>query len=74
MLGTGTPFQYTQLRKLNCRKFIIATDPDEAGKLAAKKLKAALSGCKIVNQYELPTGKDINDLTFEEFKNLKKFY
>jgi DNA primase len=74
LFGTGTPFQYEQLKKLPCRNFILATDPDKAGQEAAKKLRHALGKSKIVTQYDIPIEKDINDLSFGEFKNLKKFY
>ena len=74
LFGTGTPFQYEQLKKLPCRKFILATDPDKAGQEAANKLRHSLGKSKIVTQYDIPIEKDINDLSFEEFKNLKEFY
>lgn len=68
--GTGTQNQIEQLKSLPCRKFILALDPDEAGKRGAAKLRKYLSPYKIITEYEIPVGKDINDLTKEEFKNL----
>lgn len=68
--GTGTPYQYEQLKKLNCRKLILALDPDEAGYKGIIKLKKALNQYKIITELKIPVGKDINDLSIDEFKNL----
>lgn len=69
--GTGTPYQYKQLLELPVRKFILALDPDDAGKRGREKLKKALKG-KLVTEYVIPVGKDVNDLTKEEFDNLQE--
>lgn len=71
--GTGTKFQYKQLREMPNRKFILALDPDNAGNAGREKLKKALYN-KIVTDYIIPEGKDINDLTEKEFKNLQECY
>lgn len=72
LIGTGTEPQFKVLRQLPVRKYIIATDPDEAGDIAYHKLKKALSDTKIVTRYYLPPGKDINDLQ-EEMLELQEF-
>ena len=72
--GTGTDYQIEQLKKLNIRKYILALDPDEAGIKGTLKLKKALQDKKIITQYRIPIGKDINDLTEEEFKNLIEIF
>lgn len=72
--GTGTDYQYEQLRNLNCRKLITALDPDKAGQMGTVKLKKALRGNKLVTSYVLPKGKDINDLSKEEFDNLQEVF
>lgn len=74
LLGLGTQKQYEQLKKLKCRKFIIALDPDEAGQKATIRLKKALHGNKLVTSYIIPEGKDINDLTKKEFENLQELF
>lgn len=74
MLGLGTETQYEQLRRSPIRKFICAFDPDDAGERAAQKFYQALKRTKIVTRYILPKGKDVNDLTKEEFDNLEEFY
>lgn len=71
--GTGSYSQYKLLRNMPCRKFILALDPDEAGRKGTEKLKKQLSN-KLVTQYVLPEGKDINDLTEEEFNSLEEIF
>ena len=72
--GTGTDYQINQLKRLNCRKFILALDPDTAGEKGRAKLKKALKDYKIITEYKIPIGKDINDLTKEEFENLVEIF
>lgn len=74
LLGLGTEHQYDQLKRLQCRKFILAFDPDSAGNVARIKFRKALGKCKIITEYVLPKGKDINDLTFEEFESLIEIF
>jgi hypothetical protein len=74
LLGLGTQYQYEQLRKLPARKFILALDPDEAGQRATERFKSALGKYKLITQYVIPTGKDINDLSQKEFENLLEIY
>lgn len=72
LLGTGNPYQIQQLKELGVNEFILAFDPDEAGKKATEKLKRALKSVAIVWSFDgIPPGKDINDLTKEEFDMLE---
>lgn len=74
--GTGTPYQFKQLRSLPCRHYILGLDPDMAGDNGREKFKKALGSDKIISELILPRnkltnkGRDINDLTREEFENL----
>lgn len=71
LLGTGNSYQIKQLRELGIKEFITAFDPDEAGHRATQKLKKALKDVAIVWSFDgIPSGKDINDLTYEEYKSL----
>lgn len=70
LLGTGNSWQYEQIEELPVRKIILGFDGDEAGDNAAIRFKKNVTN-KIVHQYEIPRGKDINDLTREEFDNLR---
>ena len=71
--GTGTQEQYKQLCKMPNRTFILALDPDKAGEHGREKLRKALKG-KILYDLVLPKGKDVNDLTKEEFENLPRLF
>lgn len=70
--GTGSDTQYELLKKMPCRKFILGLDPDNAGIKGRQKLRKALSDCKIITELDVPFGKDINDLTKEEFDDLRE--
>lgn len=72
LLGTGNPYQIQQLKELGVRAFIIALDPDDAGQRGTEKLKRALRQIAFVFEMKgIPAGKDINDLSEEEFNNLE---
>ena len=63
-----------QLRKLPCRKLIIATDNDTAGLKARERIKKNVKN-KILTQYVFPENrKDINDLSKEDFENLVEIF
>ena len=70
--GTGSGKQYEMLKKMNVKKFILALDPDEAGIKGRSKLRKELSSTKLISEYILPEGKDINDLSIDEFNNLEE--
>lgn len=72
--GLGNELQFKQLNEMPCRKFILATDNDDAGMRARTRIRKNLKG-KIVTEYILPNGrKDINELTEDEFDRLKERY
>lgn len=72
LFGTGTPYQIEQLKRLGADEIILALDPDEAGDRGRTKLKKALRKHSIVWELSgIEPGKDINDLTKEEFDALE---
>lgn len=72
LLGTGNSYQIQQLKELGVQEFILAFDPDEAGQRATAKLKRALKSVAIVWSFVgIPAGKDINNLSKEEFDKLE---
>lgn len=71
VLGTGTSSQMDTIKKLGMKEIILGFDPDEAGIRAENRWKKSLKNTSIVWTYRgIPEGKDINDLTDEEFNDL----
>ena len=71
LFGTGSDHQIKVLNEIPQRKIVLALDGDEAGRKGIKRLQKGLTN-KIVTILKLPDGKDINDLSLEEFKNLEE--
>lgn len=71
LFGTGTQHQINVLKKSDITHYVLAFDGDISGKRAFEKFKKALNN-KIITTYRLPEGKDINDLTWEEFEALEE--
>ena len=68
LFGTGTPNQINQIKKLGIPEIILGLDPDEAGSRGATRIKSRLRDSAIVRvMRDIPPGKDINDLSYEEF-------
>ena len=58
------------MRIWRIKNFILAFDGDTAGKTGAYKFKQNMpSDCFIV-ELDIPSGKDVNDLTKEQFENI----
>jgi hypothetical protein len=70
LLGTGNAYQLQQLRELGVPEFVLCMDGDDAGSRAAAKLKRQLSDVAIIWTVRFPPGKDVNDVTKEEFDKL----
>lgn len=71
LFGTGNALQMQQLKELGANRFILALDPDEAGERGTEKLRRNLKKVAFIYRVRgIPEGKDINDLTDEEFENL----
>lgn len=71
LFGTGNQLQIQQLKEIGARRFILAMDPDEAGKRATNKLAKNLRSIAFISRMAgFPEGKDINDLTEDEFNAL----
>lgn len=72
LFGTGTKSQYELLSKSGIRVFHLALDGDLAGRTGTLKLINNLPDWAIVDVIEIPNGKDVNDLTKEEFDSLNR--
>lgn len=72
--GLGTELQFQQLRNLPCRKLILATDNDDAGQKARKRIREKVTN-KIITEYQFPEGyKDLNDLKDIGFDILEEVF
>lgn len=69
MIGTGNKKQYEILNKLPVREYILAFDPDEAGRKATERFRKNVHG-KIIKELVYSDNRDINDLQ-EEFLRCK---
>ena len=73
LLGTGSDYQMNQLKDIDCKGFVFGLDPDEAGRKGIYKIGQFLSKYKKFDLQValIPEGKDINDLTLDEFKQVE---
>ena len=71
LLGTGTEYQYQQIRKLPMRNIVLGFDGDDAGDNASTRFIYNIRN-KLITRLILPRGKDINDLGKSEFDSLKR--
>lgn len=73
--GLGNELQFKQLRELPCRKIILATDMDDRGLAARKRIRQNMHNTKIITEYIFPKGrKDANECTKEELMNLEEVF
>lgn len=70
LMGTGSNYQYDLINQLPFRTIYLCLDGDNAGRNGARKLCKNISKGKIVYEYLMPEGKDVNDLTLEEFRQV----
>ena len=69
LFGTGSYYQLKVLQQSDIRSFILMFDGDLAGRSGADRFKSFIKD-KFILDILLPIGKDVNDLSREEFKNL----
>ena len=75
LFGSGTTdHQIDILKKSGINNFILMYDNDEAGIKGANKFIKNIGKDKFVINIKMPLGKDVNDLTKDEFINLLKSY
>ena len=72
LLGTGTTKQYEILKNSSIREYILGFDGDSAGEKGALKFIKNLKDYAQIKKLSIPQGKDINDLTKEEFQKILK--
>lgn len=73
--GLGNDLQFKQLNQMPCRKFILATDNDEAGMKARRRLRRQIKN-KLVTEFvwDSSKAKDINDMSKEMFDSLEEVF
>ena len=72
--GLGTELQFKQLNEMPCRKFILATDSDNAGMQARIRLRNNLQN-KLITEVIIPKNKkDINECNKDDLKILEEFF
>lgn len=69
LLGTGSDENYKDLNKLGIRSYILMLDNDTAGRNGVKRFKDNVTNA-LITDIIMPKGKDVNDLTEEEFNYL----
>lgn len=72
LFGTGTQTQYDILKKSGIRNYILCFDGDSAGKSGQTRFQNYMSDDVIVDVIQIPPGKDVNDLTKNEFEKLEQ--
>lgn len=70
LFGTGSSEQYNILNKSGIRQYVLCFDGDLAGEIGVNKFLNNIKN-SLISQIILPKGKDVNDLTKEEFINLE---
>lgn len=73
LIGTGSSSQYDILNKCGIRHYVLCFDGDEAGDKGIKRFIKNMRSDVFIDVVNIPRGKDVNDLTKEEFENLKMF-
>ena len=70
LFGTGSKAQYKVLNRSGIRKYYLCFDGDDAGKKGARRFIQNINKDAIVVELNIPLGKDVNDLTKEEFEKI----
>ena len=74
LFGTGSSYQYEILNRSPIRNYILCFDGDEAGEKGKTRFMNNIRPDVLVSYKRVPAGKDVNDLTKEEFDALEIFY
>ena len=71
LFGTGSKYQYEILNKCPVREYILCFDGDEAGTKGRHRFIKNIRKDVLVSYKNIPSGKDVNDLSKEEFDSLE---
>jgi len=70
LFGTGSEHQLEILNRSGIKSYILMFDGDKAGREGARRFKKGIKKSVFVKDIQMPFGKDVNDLSGEEFKKL----
>lgn len=74
LFGTGSGYQYDILNKSHIRSYVLCFDGDDAGDKGIQRFLKHIRKDVFISIIRVPRGKDVNDLSKEEFENLKTVY
>lgn len=69
--GTGDPYQYDILKRSGIRSYTLCLDGDAAGDKGIARFKANMPEDVLITVKKLPRGRDVADLTKEQFDSLE---
>ena len=72
LFGTGSDKQYQILKKSGIRNYYLCFDGDEPGQKGAYRFKRNMPKDVFITELKMPLGKDVNDLTYDEFMSILK--
>lgn len=71
--GLGSKEQLEMLDKLPCRRLILATDNDDAGRQARERIRKNVNR-KIITEIDFPSNiKDVGECSLEQIEDIKKW-
>ena len=73
LIGTGGKKSYSKLKKSGIRKYHLCLDGDLSGRHGILRFIENMPQDIMIDIVKLPDGKDVNDLTKEQFDNLPHF-
>lgn len=74
LIGTGSYEQYNILNKSGIRNYILCFDGDQAGNKGSERFIKNIRNDVFVSRKNIPQGKDVNDLSKEEFDKLEEIF
>lgn len=72
LFGTGSDEQYRLLRRSGIRSYLLAFDGDSAGRSGRERFIKNMDKNVFISYVDVPEGKDVNDLTLEQFLTLER--
>lgn len=74
LFGTGSQYQYDILNRCGIRNYILCFDGDYAGHKGRDRFIRNIRKDVLVSYKQVPLGKDVNDLTKEQFEKLEEIF